>query len=88
MQKITPEEFIEKNLEILSEEAAIGNGPHMNTLGKLMGCSETSLPRFRSLLKKGYRDIFQISSSMPILVFKKIENAIIFDTKLQCSLLY
>ncbi len=46
--------FIATNHQILVEEVAQGTGVHLETLGRLMGCSASSYPLFSNMLRQYY----------------------------------
>lgn len=50
--------FIESNIRPLEFELAIGSGERLNTIGRIMGCSDERIPHFSSILKKNHNYIF------------------------------
>ncbi len=56
--KTTRKKYLMAQWQQLSEEAATGNGVHLNALAHLLGCSTQQYEPFATLLHKNYASLF------------------------------
>ena len=52
-------QFITRQFQQVLEETALGEGPHLEALGRLMGCPDTEIRPFARMLKTHYATLSQ-----------------------------
>ena len=66
--------FIAQNMDVIKEEAGLGNGESLETLAHLSGCPNGDFPQFSAIMKKNYLNIFNLNENHQVSPDKIIQN--------------
>lgn len=73
---VAANQFTESNLEKLREDAAIGEGEYLDSLGLLLGVSRTRLDDFGHLAKERYAELFSGKSASSAQIVMSLNEAV------------
>lgn len=77
--------FVHVNFSALEEEIVRGNGEHVMSLGRLMGCDAERLPLFSASLKNRYVQLFPVADTTPDDFLKNVKTLVREDRELSSS---
>ena len=70
-------QFIKEEYKLIVEEAAQGQGKHLNVLAQLIGCPTESHSEFAVLLQTQYERLFgEKEAAQPEFLLKKLKNLV------------